>query len=181
MSKYVLAVNAMFFIFTVSSHELPHQSQLSSSSCPHDSSMQIHTLQLEEIEYWYGDTNSYSILGKDFDLPESYISYDEAIEQMSFDQYGNIIPELSEIDCSIYIGEDSELQRLCGEVDHFLRAAHAAINYCQDNFGQHPYFIGPQNFLDAINEDTLGEHHNTYDTSETIWFSCISYCDLVER
>ena len=86
----------------------------------------------------------------------------------------NSDPNMYDDNCSIYsVDEDS----FCGEIDHFMMAAQATINYCMTYGGRVPVFLGPATFTQAQNEDPVGQqHHSDYDLNQGIRFTCLLPC-----
>lgn len=141
----------------VSSHNLPHQEVLSNMSCNHnaDASNNINlkaiTLSASQIERWFVH---------EYELPESLI---------------RSLPD----DCTVYDGGNGIgiVDNTCGNTDHFMMAAQAAIGYCRANGGLSPFFLGPQNFVSASDEETFGVHHQDYNLDQGIKFFCVELCN----
>jgi len=184
MKKYILLFTIFILTFQqhAGSHELPHQDVMNDTSCLLNSHLIIHTLNEEQILNWYEIDVDYS----DLDVPLVLAEGAEMTEKDSELYLGKSVSKVhkldsmvvlkSSVECSIYDKPFDSVNTLCGEVDHFMKAAQGAINYCHLNYGLDPFFLGPQNFIDAMNQETLGAHHDNYSLEEGIRFSCVRQC-----
>ncbi len=158
MKKILIPILAMS---SVQAHQLPHQSGDGGSRVCGSSAGPIHLEAATIFDYW----NLYDGANKNLvdvsTLPENVEMEDELLRE----------------ECSIYaIPATHELAKTCGEVDHFLMAAQAAVQYCDENHGGFPFFTGPASFVQATEQSTLGVHHDEYHENEGVTFMCLSDC-----
>jgi|GEM_PF-5840308 len=162
-------VKLFVFIFlvtinSVSAHDLTHQGIATDVGRTCDIYQGPFSLDESSItDWWKWYEGSDPRLVDVFALPENAVIENDA----------------TEISCSIYrepLG--SSFQKTCGEVDDFLKAAQGAIEYCSSNFGAVPFFIGPESFVQATHEETLGNHHLEYEINQGIKFFCLASCYL---
>ncbi|MFQ3247329.1 MAG: hypothetical protein ACI9WC_002702 [Arenicella sp.] len=149
-----------------SAHELPHQQELTAScNSAQLSSQTINLISLDQTqaELWYNMDPTYPI-------PSGSV--------------GASISKSSQ-GCSIYGYPPNDKPLLtCGEVDGFMKSALGAVNYCKA-LSQVPYFIGPESFVQAMEQDTLGSHHDDFGSDkdpvsdESIVFICLQACPKV--
>jgi hypothetical protein len=164
------------------SHELPHQNVLNDTSCPLNSHLIIHTLNDQQILNWFEMDVDYTDIDLPLVLADSAVMIEKDPEPYLEKSVAKEIAIESEsalktsVVCSIYDKPFDSINTLCGEVDHFMKAAQGAINYCYLNYGLDPYFLGPQNFIDAINQESMGAHHDNYSLEEGIRFTCVRQC-----
>lgn len=151
-------------ISSVQAHQLPHQSGHDGNRVCDSSAGPIHLEAADIFNYW----NLYD--GANADLVDVSI-----LPENDLTEEGLMRKE----ECSMYaIPSTYELAKTCGEVDHFLMAAQAAAQYCDEHHGGVPFFTGPAAFVDATEQSTLGLHHEDYHENEGVTFMCLSDCYL---
>lgn len=175
--KFLKVFLLLIITFLTNAHVLPHQASLTNQNCQINPELTLTTLDENDILYWYNTGNTHPITDTDFidSLPENMLG-DDATGVIVYNEDGEIVINKSILSCSIYVDPGHPIFPLCGEDDHFMLAAQAAINNCAARKGKVPYFVGPQNFLDALNETTSGVHHQNYNESDGIGFICIEFC-----
>lgn len=162
-----MLVKSSVFIFlitinSVSAHDLTHQGIANDVTRTCDIYQGPFSLDARSITDWWSlYEGSDPGLVDVYTLPENIITDNDVFE----------------MSCSMYIEPlGGSLQKTCGEVDDFIMAAQGSIEYCSNHFGAVPFFIGPESFLQAMNEETLGNHHEEYDINEGIKFFCLASC-----
>jgi hypothetical protein len=146
----------LILTFVTNAHTLPHQNNITNPNCEISPEITLTTFDKGEVDYWSDTEFSPSFKEAEFIdyLPENTVSSEEVINNLVFDDDGEIDLSKSNIDCSIYVDIiGNPIGYFCGETDYFMKAALSAINYCAtlnvsgigSGINLVPYFVGPQN------------------------------------
>lgn len=161
------------------SHELPQEIASIAISSTYVEGVPVHTFNAEKINQWYQEIVDYEVITENYDLPEDNIGMLSYFLNISKPgkvsvRKGFYTPSsrLRNFKCSIYVKPKSFHGALCGQVDHFMQAAQAAINYCHLSGDKVPVFVGPESFMKALSESTNGDHHDDYSMSDKVIFQC---------
>ena len=148
---------------SISAHDLVHQSGDNVSTVCGNSYGPISLNERSISEWWnlFEDVNP--DLVDVFELPESTL-------QIDIDN--NYI-------CSIYA--ELGIDKTCGEVDYFMIAAQGAAEYCSQNHGGVPVFLGPNSFTQATTQNSFDSHHQDYYINQGIVFLCQTDCYITNE